>query len=196
MHRLRDGDHLVASYAPVVSGEQHRPFGQGHKDGIEHPEFHRNLDRAIARIKSDSVDVGLEVPQHRRVLFRLESRRLEIRRQSNLENVLRFVRRPKRLGIGTGQRDESWLEPLPDIGIHVAPPQWPSRKPRNTVEVWERRHVHDRQRRHACRCDASHQLPHTFRAVLRFLHGKHDQVERAGVDGVRHVGGELPVEPL
>ena len=156
-----------------------------------HLELYRNLDGAIARIVSDGLDIGLEVLEHRRVLFGFEPCGFEICGQPYLENVLRFVRRTKRLGVGTRERDEPWLEALPNAGIGVALPQLPNGKPRNTLEVWQRRHVHDRQARYACRRDTSHQLPNTFRAVLGFLHAKHDQIELPGVDVVWRGGGKL-----
>ena len=50
MHSLFDGDHIVGSNTPVVSGNQHGPLGQRHKDGIVDFELYRNLNGAITSL--------------------------------------------------------------------------------------------------------------------------------------------------
>ena len=99
-----------------------------------------------------------------------------------MKHVRRLFRRTECLRIGRAQRHQSRLEPLPYLGIGVCLLQIHVRQCGNPLEIGQWRHVHDRKTRQFCCGDLDHQNPDRMVGVLRFLHGKTDQIVAGKVD--------------
>jgi hypothetical protein len=63
MDRLLARDHGAGPDAAVVAGHEHWPFGQRHEQGVVDLELHRDLDGAVARVETGSLDVGRQLAQ-------------------------------------------------------------------------------------------------------------------------------------
>ena len=107
---------------------------------------------------------------------------LEVCRQPDMKDIRRLFRWPEGLRIGRAQRHQSRLEPLPYLGIGIGLFQVHFRQRRDPLEIGQRRHVHDRKTRQLRLGDLDHQDPDRVVGVLRFLHGKTDQVVTGNVD--------------
>jgi hypothetical protein len=191
--RVVDVDCGVGGDASVIAGQQHRPFGEGHKNRVVHFELDRQIDRpAVAGIVAHSFDLGLHLLQNAGRGLGVEPRRLEIGRQRDQQKIDLFAGRTDRLRVGAAQRQKPRLEIVPDIGVGVAGAQRLGRQPRDPLQIREGRHVHDRHARHARPCHGVEQLAHTRRAVLRLLHRQHDKIVIGRVDRRRPGGFEVP----
>ena len=122
MHGILDRAHAVLLDAPIVPGEEHRPFCKGHEDRFVHPELHGELDLTAGRIEANGIDILRQAPQQRGMRRRLEPRRLEVRRQPHLQHVDFLVGRAECLRIRAAQRHQRRIEGVPDRRVGVAVP--------------------------------------------------------------------------
>src|SRR6516162_6457284 len=112
-----DVDGALRGHASVVAGQQHRPFGQRHKDRVMDFELDWQVDRTTARIVAHGLDVGLHLPQYRGRGFGSKARDLEVGRQGHLQYVDLFPRRADGLRVGAAQGYEARVEIVPHAGV-------------------------------------------------------------------------------
>ena len=144
MHGILDGAHAIFLHAAIIACEQHGPLCQRHKDRVVHFELDGQLYLAGTSVEAGRFDVRLQTPQDRGMCLRIEARGLEVGRQPHLKHVDLFVGRPERLRVGAAKRHELRVEGIPDACVGVAAPTRRDVDARNTCEVRQRRHVHDR----------------------------------------------------
>src|SRR5262245_48234874 len=120
VHRLFDGNHFLAPDAAVIARDEHRPLRQRHEDRLVHLQLHRDFEETIASVIASRADVALEVAKDGGLTFAFEARRLEVGGQSDLQNVLRLIRWPKRLGVRARKGDLRWIEVLPHAWVCIA----------------------------------------------------------------------------
>ncbi len=178
MHGVADRLRLVRRDAAVIAGQQHRPFGQGYEQRVEHFELHRN----VPAVQRHRVDIRFELPQHLVVLRVFKGGGLEICRQADMKDVRRLFRRTEGLRIGRTQRHQPRLKPLPYQRIGIGLLQVHIRQRWDALEIGQRRHVHDRKTRQFRLGDLDHQNADRMVGVLRLLHRKADQIVARKVD--------------
>ena len=191
MHGILDGAHPGLGNAAVVARHQHRPLRQGHEYRVVHLELHRQVELLRPGVEARRCDVRFQPAQDCGMRGRGEMRRLEVGGQAHLKHIHFFFRRAEGLRVGAAERHERRVEAVPDRGIGVAVPAGRDCDARNARQVGQRRHVHDGHARHLRLRHRIEQLAHAWGAVLRLLHGQHDQVVVGGSDRPRPVGGEL-----
>ena len=181
-----DRAHRIGLNAAVVAGHQHAPLGQRHEQRIKHLELDRQLDGLATDVKPDGFNIRLQLTQHPRVIVRLKTRHLEIGRQRHLQHIDPLIDRAKRLRIGAGKRHQRRIETRPDIGVSVGCRTRRGIKLRvvllHTLQVRQRRHVHDGHAGQTRLGDAGHQLPDAVLTVLRLLHRQNNQVKLGQID--------------
>ena len=191
MHRLLDRAHAIRSDAAIIPGHQHAPLGERCEHRVVHPELHRQFDLAIACVKADGLDIGFQLSQDPRVLIGIEPGHLEVRWQTDLQQVDLFVRWPESLGIGTAQRDHCGVKAVPDARVGVTDFQGLGVNGVDTFQVGQRRHVHDRHGRHAgCRHQVQ-QGAYLGGSVLGFLHRQRHEIEVCGIYIARPSRGQV-----
>ena len=139
VHRVADRLRLVARDAAVISGQQHRPFGQRDEQRIEHFELHWN----VTAIQRHRVDVGFQLPKQFVMLRICKCRRLEVCRQADVKHVCGLFRWTERLRIRRAERHQARREPFPYLGIGIRLVQVHFRQLRDPFEIGQGRHVHD-----------------------------------------------------
>jgi hypothetical protein len=155
-------------------------------------ELHRKVERLAVDLVARGLDRVGQAAQERGVLLGSEARGLEVGGQAHLQDVAGLLGRAERLGIGTAEGDEARVELVPGRGIGVAVGEDRGVDPGNAREVGRRRHVHDREARHARPCRGLQQLAHARQPVLRFLHRQHGEIEAARVHTVGGRGRNAP----
>ena len=153
-------------------------MASGTNSEFEHLEFYRNV-HAIERHR---LDIGFQLPKQPVMRLVGEGRSLEVCRQADMKDVWSFFRRTKRLRIGRAERHQAGFESLPDLGVGVGLFQLHSRQCRDSLQIRQWRHVHDRQARQLRLGNPDHQNPERVVGVLRLLHRKADQVVTRQVD--------------
>ena len=79
-----------------------------------------------------------------------------------MQNILWLIGRAKCLRIGTRQRRQSGIEGFPNTRIRIARLQRLRLEPGDAFQIGQRRHIHNRQARHAGSGNAIHQLSNTW----------------------------------
>jgi hypothetical protein len=162
-----------------------------HEDRIVDLEFYGQLDLvAVAGIKTDRLDLVLQLAQDGSRFFIVEASAFEVGRQRHHQHVDLLVRRADRLRVGTVERDGLGIERVPHGRIGIGRLEPVVVEARDALDVGQRRHVHDRHAWHARLGDRIEQLAHAGRAVLRLLHAQSDQIIVLGVDARGRAGGD------
>ena len=99
-----------------------------------------------------------------------------------MQDIRRLFRRAEGLRIRRAERHQSRFEPFPYLGVGIGLIEVHVRQPRNPFEIGQWRHVHDRKTRQIRLGDFDHQNPDRMVGVLRFLHGKSNQIITGKVD--------------
>ena len=99
-----------------------------------------------------------------------------------MKHVRRLVRWTEGLRIRRAKRHQARLEALPYQRIGVGLLQLHVRQRRNSLEIGQRRHVHDRKTGQPRLGDLDHQDPDRVVGVLRLLHRQTDQIVTGKVD--------------
>ena len=166
-------------------------LASGTKIELVHLELHRQIDRRVAGIEADRLDLALELPHDVGGRLGIETRRLEVGRQRHRQHVDLVVRHADRLRVRAAQRQAAGIEVRPHAGVGEAVVQRVGVQAGDALQIRQRRHVHDR---HAGLPRLRHrveQFAHAGRAVLRLLHRQRNEIVVGRVDAGRTGGGHL-----
>ena len=191
MHGVLDVDRAILCDAAVIAGQQHRPFGERHKDRVVHLQLDRQLDRPVSRIVPCRLDVGLHLAQHRGGFVGLEPGHLEIGRQGDLQHIDLLAGRPDGLRVRAAQGQVPGLEIVPDARIGIGGFECVGLQPGDALQIRQGRHVHDRHAGHPGPRHRVEQFANPRGAVLRLLHRQRDEIVVLRVDVARAGSGEL-----
>src|SRR5882724_7202371 len=84
MHRFLCGSHAVLGDAPVIAGQKHGPFGQGHEKRVVNTQLYRQFYLAFRGIETNGIDILLDVAKDLVAFLAVKACDLEVGRQSHL----------------------------------------------------------------------------------------------------------------
>jgi len=99
-----------------------------------------------------------------------------------MKHIRRLFRWTEGLRVRRAERQQSRLEPFPHLSIGVGLVQVHFRQHGDPLEIGQGRHVHNRKTRQLRLGDFDHQNPDCMVGVLRFLHGKTNQIITGKLD--------------
>ena len=139
------------------------------------------LHRHVLAIQRHCSDVVLQLLKQSVMACICKGSRLEIGGQANEQDVCLLLRGAECLRIGRAQGHEIRIKPIPNLRGRKALRQRHITQGRNTTQVRQRRHIHDRQTRHALSGRPRQQIPDAVGTVLRLLHRERDKIISGGI---------------